>query len=55
MASFVNHQIMGTTLETTDRYTNLQAQGIGASGVIWYLPTPATVLPNLCRSTNDVY
>ncbi|KAJ5135545.1 uncharacterized protein N7515_004823 [Penicillium bovifimosum] len=34
MAAFVTHQIMGTALETTERYTGLQAQGIGASGVI---------------------
>ncbi|EKV06074.1 hypothetical protein PDIG_78520 [Penicillium digitatum PHI26] len=34
MATFVTHKIMGTALQTTERYTNLQAQGVGAYGVI---------------------
>ncbi|OQE07668.1 hypothetical protein PENVUL_c012G09001 [Penicillium vulpinum] len=34
MATFVTHQIMGTALQTTDRYKDLQARGIGSSGVI---------------------
>ncbi|KAJ5771806.1 hypothetical protein N7520_002335 [Penicillium odoratum] len=34
MAQFVTHQIMGTTLETTNRYSNLEPRGVGASGVV---------------------
>ncbi|KAJ5493786.1 hypothetical protein N7463_009873 [Penicillium fimorum] len=34
MAAFVTHQVMGTTLNTTNRYTDLQARGLGASGII---------------------
>lgn len=37
MARFVTHEIMGTTLETTNRYSNLEPRGLGASGVIWYI------------------
>jgi hypothetical protein len=36
MANFVSKEIMGTTLEVTERYSKLEPQGIGASGVIWY-------------------
>ncbi|KAJ5421078.1 hypothetical protein N7465_003597 [Penicillium sp. CMV-2018d] len=35
MATFVTHKIMGTALQTTERYTDLQARGVGAFGVIW--------------------
>ncbi|KAJ5793708.1 hypothetical protein N7457_000307 [Penicillium paradoxum] len=41
MATFISHEIMGTALETTDRYTDLEPQGVGASGVIWYIPHPS--------------
>ncbi|KAJ6143746.1 hypothetical protein N7471_003199 [Penicillium samsonianum] len=34
MATFVTHKIMGTALQITDRYTDLQARGVGAFGVI---------------------
>ncbi|KAJ5633244.1 hypothetical protein N7490_009583 [Penicillium lividum] len=34
MAQFVTHEIMGTTLETTNRYSKLEPRGIGASGVV---------------------
>ncbi|KAJ5418797.1 uncharacterized protein N7487_002347 [Penicillium crustosum] len=34
MATFVTHKIMGTALQTTERYTDLQARGVGAFGVI---------------------
>ncbi|KXG49381.1 uncharacterized protein PGRI_032510 [Penicillium griseofulvum] len=34
MAKFVTHQVLGTTLHTTDRYTDLQARGLGTSGLI---------------------
>lgn len=37
MTSFVKHEIMGTALDITDRYTDLQPQGVGASGIIWYI------------------
>ena len=37
MATFVKNEIMGMTLEITDRYSNVEAQGIGVSGVIWYV------------------
>lgn len=36
MANFVTKEIVGTTLEVTERYSDLEPQGIGASGVIWY-------------------
>ncbi|CAI7572480.1 unnamed protein product [Penicillium viridicatum] len=39
MATFVTHKIMGTALQTTERYTDLQARGVGAFGVIWYIPS----------------
>ncbi|KAJ5290548.1 uncharacterized protein N7443_010801 [Penicillium atrosanguineum] len=34
MAKFVTNEIMGTALEVTERYSRLEPQGIGASGVI---------------------
>lgn len=34
MANFVTKEIVGTTLEVTERYSDLEPQGIGASGVI---------------------
>ncbi|KAJ5306999.1 hypothetical protein N7508_006014, partial [Penicillium antarcticum] len=34
MATFIKSEIMGTNLETTNRYSNLEARGFGASGVI---------------------
>ncbi|KAJ6115917.1 hypothetical protein N7523_006334 [Penicillium sp. IBT 18751x] len=34
MANFVTIEIMGTTLQVTERYSNLEPQGLGASGVI---------------------
>ena len=37
MATFVTHKINGITLQTTERYTSLQARDVGAFGVIWYV------------------
>ncbi|KAJ5247182.1 hypothetical protein N7468_002165 [Penicillium chermesinum] len=34
MANFVKTELMGTTLETTDRYSDLKPRGLGASGII---------------------
>ncbi|KAJ5158158.1 uncharacterized protein N7500_007809 [Penicillium coprophilum] len=34
MAAFVTHEVMGTALQTTNRYTDLQARGVGTSGII---------------------
>ncbi|KAJ5096874.1 hypothetical protein N7456_007595 [Penicillium angulare] len=34
MAKFVTTEILGTMLETTDRYSNLEPRGIGGSGII---------------------
>ncbi|KAJ5683718.1 uncharacterized protein N7477_000063 [Penicillium maclennaniae] len=34
MANFVTIEIMGTTLQVTERYSDLEPQGLGASGVI---------------------
>ncbi|KAJ6093522.1 hypothetical protein N7486_008811 [Penicillium sp. IBT 16267x] len=34
MAQFVTREIMGTTLETTNRYSDLKPRDIGASGVV---------------------
>ncbi|OQE18058.1 hypothetical protein PENFLA_c022G10659 [Penicillium flavigenum] len=34
MATFITHKIMGTTLQTTERYRDLQARDVGAFGVI---------------------
>ncbi|KAJ6086520.1 hypothetical protein N7467_005434, partial [Penicillium canescens] len=34
MATFIKREIMGTTLETTNRYSDLEARGVGVSGVI---------------------
>ncbi|KAJ5082018.1 hypothetical protein N7532_011061 [Penicillium argentinense] len=34
MATFVTSELMGTTLEVTDRYTNLEPRGMGSSGMI---------------------
>lgn len=36
MANFVTSELMGTTLELTDRYARLEARGVGSSGVIWF-------------------
>ncbi|KGO72717.1 hypothetical protein PITC_057030 [Penicillium italicum] len=34
MATFITHNIMGTALQTTDRYTDFQARSVGTYGVI---------------------
>ncbi|KAF9895371.1 MAPK protein hog1 [Aspergillus nanangensis] len=34
MATFVRTEVLGTSYETSDRYTDLEARGCGASGVI---------------------
>ncbi|KAJ5227991.1 hypothetical protein N7489_008699 [Penicillium chrysogenum] len=34
MATFITHKIMGTALQITERYTDLQARDVGAFGVI---------------------
>lgn len=43
MAQFVSQEIMGTTLEFTDRYSDLKPRGIGASGIVWYIPLYKTL------------
>lgn len=53
MATFVTHKIMGTALQTTERYTDLQARGVGAFGVIWYIPS--YVFSSYCKTTNSQY
>jgi hypothetical protein len=40
MATFITHKIMGTALQITERYTDLQARDVGAFGVIWYISSP---------------
>lgn len=53
MATFVTHKIMGTALQTTERYTDLQARGVGAFGVIWYILS--CILSSYCKTTNSQY
>ncbi|TPR07937.1 Protein kinase domain family protein [Aspergillus niger] len=36
MAEFLRSQILGTTFETTNRYSDLQPVGLGAFGLVWY-------------------
>ncbi|KAJ5924296.1 hypothetical protein N7466_008483 [Penicillium verhagenii] len=34
MAHFITHEIMGTAMETTDRYSDLEPKGVGSAGLI---------------------
>lgn len=41
MATFTVKQIMGTSFQITERYSDLRLRGLGAFGVIWYTQTPS--------------